>query len=83
MDFRFFAPRKGILEDNAGSFSLASLCGFRAMYTASGRYEWTAAQGYAMGKPSSLTARLIVRDSVAMAVQVGGRVARVQSEVHP
>ena len=48
-DFRFFAPKKGILEDNAGSFTLASLCGYRAAYMAGGVYRWTVAQGFAMG----------------------------------
>jgi predicted PhzF superfamily epimerase YddE/YHI9 len=78
-DFRFFAPRKGILEDNAGSFTLASLCGYRAAYMAGGTYRWTVAQGFAMGKPSSLLARFSTRESMAQSVRVGGVVRRMQS----
>ena len=78
-DFRFFAPRKGILEDNAGSFTLASLCGYRAAYMAGGTYRWTVAQGYAMAQPSSLMARFSTRESMAQSVRVGGIVRKVQS----
>ena len=78
-DFRFFAPCKGILEDNAGSFTLASLCGYRAAYMAGGTYRWTVAQGYAMAQPSSLMARFSTRESMAQSVRVGGIVRKVQS----
>jgi predicted PhzF superfamily epimerase YddE/YHI9 len=78
VDFRFFAPCKGILEDNAGSFTLASLCGYRAAYMAGGTYRWTVAQGFAMGKPSSLLAKFNTRESVAQSVRVGGIVRRIQ-----
>jgi PhzF family phenazine biosynthesis protein len=77
-DFRFFAPKKGILEDNAGSFTLASLCGYRAAYMAGGTYRWTVAQGFAMGKPSSLLARFSTRESMAQSVRVGGIVRKVR-----
>ncbi len=72
VDLRFFAPAKGILEDNAGSFTLASVCGYRAAHLLSGVHDVIAAQGYAMGQPSSLRARYIARDSVALMVRVGG-----------
>ena len=81
LDYRFFALAKGIQEDNAGSFTLASLCGYRAAYTGSGVYDLTAAQGYAMGKPSSLRVRYFARDSVALSVRVGGRVERLENTV--
>jgi PhzF family phenazine biosynthesis protein len=74
LEYRFFAPHKGLPEDNAGSFSLASLCGYLAAHTPSGMYDRVAAQGYQMGKPSELRARFVARDSTALAVQVGGRV---------
>jgi PhzF family phenazine biosynthesis protein len=77
-DFRFFAPRKGILEDNAGSFTLSSLCGYRATYMAGGTYRWTVAQGFAMGKPSSLLAKFSTRESMAQSVRIGGIVRKVQ-----
>ncbi len=72
VDLRFFAPAKGILEDNAGSNTLASVCGYRAAHLLSGVHDVIAAQGYAMGQPSSLRARYIARDSVALMVRVGG-----------
>jgi PhzF family phenazine biosynthesis protein len=74
LEYRFFAPHKGLLEDNAGSFSLASLCGYLAAHTPSGMYDRVVAQGYQMGKPSELRARFVARDSTALAVRVGGRV---------
>ena len=77
-DFRFFAPRKGILEDNAGSFTLASLCGYRAAYMAGGTYRWTVAQGFAMTQPSTLLAKFSTRESMAQSVRVGGVVRKVQ-----
>lgn len=72
LDFRFFAPAKGIVEDNAGSFTLASLCGYRAAHLLSGVHDVIAVQGVAMDQPSSLRARYIARDSVALVVRVGG-----------
>ncbi len=72
VDLRFFAPAKGITEDNAGSFTLASVCGYRAAHLLSGVHDVIAAQGYVMGQPSSLRARYIARDSVALMVRVGG-----------
>lgn len=74
LEYRFFAPHKGLPEDNAGSFSLASLCGYLAAHTPSGMYDRVAAQGYQMGKPSELRARFVARDSTALAVRIGGRV---------
>ena len=75
LDFRFFAPARGIQEDNAGSNTLASLCGYRAAHLLSGLQDVSAAQGFAMGKPSSLRARYIARDSVSLAVRIGGIVS--------
>ncbi len=77
LEYRFFAPHKGLLEDNAGSFSLASLCGYKAAHTPSGFHDLIAAQGYQMGKPSELRARFFSRDSMALAIRVGGQVESV------
>jgi predicted PhzF superfamily epimerase YddE/YHI9 len=77
LEYRFFAPHKGLLEDNAGSFSLASVCGYLAAHSPSGFYDQVAAQGFQMGKPSELRARFIARDGVALAVRVGGKVESV------
>jgi predicted PhzF superfamily epimerase YddE/YHI9 len=77
VNFRFFAPHKGLREDNAGSYSLASLCGYLAPLAVNGTYNLSAAQGYATGKPSSLRAKYIARNAVAIAVGVGGTVEEV------
>ncbi len=77
LEYRFFAPHKGLLEDNAGSFSLASLCGYKAAHMPSGLHDLVAAQGFQMGKPSELRVRFLSRDSVALAVRVGGQVKSV------
>ncbi len=77
LEYRFFAPHKGLPEDNAGSFSLASLCGYKAAHTPSGVHDLIAAQGYQMGKPSQLRAQMMTRDSMALAVRVGGQVESV------
>ncbi len=77
LEYRFFAPHKGLLEDNAGSFSLASLCGYKAAHMPSGVHDLVAAQGFQMDKPSELRARFFSRDSMALAVRVGGLVESV------
>ncbi|MEY4531486.1 MAG: hypothetical protein RLZZ156_2207 [Deinococcota bacterium] len=77
LEYRFFAPHKGLLEDNAGSFSLASLCGYKAAHMPSGVHDLIAAQGFQMGKPSELRVRFMSRDSMALAVRVGGQVESV------
>jgi predicted PhzF superfamily epimerase YddE/YHI9 len=77
VNFRFFAPHKGLKEDNAGSYSLASLCGYLAPLAVGGTYNLSASQGYATGKPSSLRAKYIARNAVAIAVGVGGTVEEV------
>ncbi len=77
VNFRFFAPHKGLREDNAGSYSLASLCGYLAPLAVNGVYNLSAGQGYATGKPSSLRAKYIVRDATALAVNVGGTVEEI------
>jgi PhzF family phenazine biosynthesis protein len=77
VNFRFFAPHKGLREDNAGSYSLASLCGYLAPLAVNGTYNLSASQGYATGKPSSLRAKYIARNAVALNVNVGGTVEEI------
>ena len=77
LEYRFFAPHKGLPEDNAGAFSLASICGYLAAHRPSGLQDIVAAQGYTMQKPSELRARFVARDSTALAVRVGGQVQLV------
>jgi PhzF family phenazine biosynthesis protein len=78
-EVRFFAPAKGILEDNAGSFTLASLCGYLvAAQKLEGQQSLTVTQGFSMGKPSKLEAKFVARDQKALAIQVGGEVVRIE-----
>ncbi|WP_027882994.1 PhzF family phenazine biosynthesis protein [Meiothermus rufus] len=73
IELRFFAPAKGIPEDNAGSYTLASLCGYLAWFW-EGQQECEVLQGMAMGKPSRLWARYESDGNRAMNIQVGGSV---------
>lgn len=70
---RFFAPAKGIPEDNAGSYTVASICGYFADYAPS-YSRFVAWQGEVMGKPSQLFVHSSNRDGVAKNIQVGGKV---------
>jgi predicted PhzF superfamily epimerase YddE/YHI9 len=75
--YRFFAPHRGIVEDNAGSYTLATLCGYLASLAVGGAYNLGGSQGYATGKPSSLRAKYIAASTTALAVSVGGAVQEV------
>jgi predicted PhzF superfamily epimerase YddE/YHI9 len=77
VNFRFFAPHRGLKEDNAGSYSLATLCGYLAPLAVNGTYNLGASQGFATGKPSSLRAKYTVRNATALMVRVGGAVVEV------
>ena len=80
LDLRFFAPAKGILEDNAGSFTLASLCGYLvAVQKLEGQQQLTVTQGFGMGRPSKLEAKFRAGDGKALAIRVGGEVVRIES----
>jgi predicted PhzF superfamily epimerase YddE/YHI9 len=79
VDLRFFAPAKGILEDNAGSFTIASLCGFLVeSQKLEGKQQLSFSQGFAFGKPSKLEAKFLARDGIASDIRVGGEVVRIE-----
>lgn len=79
VDLRFFAPAKGILEDNAGSYTLSSLCGYLvAAQQLEGQQKLTATQGFAFGRPSKLKATFEADDGKALAIRVGGEVVRIE-----
>lgn len=79
-ELRFFAPAKGILEDNAGSFTIASLCGYLvATQKFEGMQQLNFAQGFAMAKPSKLEARFTAADGQALKIRVGGEVVRIET----
>ncbi len=81
VDFRYFAPLKNIIEDNASSNTFATLVGYMAFVglLPANQCSVRAAQGYKMGAPSELFAVCESRESRADAVWVGGRVRRVNS----
>lgn len=74
---RFFSPAKNIPEDNAGSYTVVSLCGFLAP-SLSGAVQLELRQGDAMGKPSRLYAEFHAADGVAHSVWVGGKVESLE-----
>ena len=77
-DLRFFAPAKGITEDNAGSFTLASFCGYLVnMQRLEGQQKLSVTQGFAFGKPSKLEANFEARDGKAFDIRIGGEVSRL------
>lgn len=73
IELRFFAPAKGILEDNAGSYTLASLCGYLARFWR-GEQAYEVLQGVTMGRPSTLYVRYRSNGQQASHIQVGGKV---------
>jgi PhzF family phenazine biosynthesis protein len=83
-DYRFFSPAKGLPEDNAGSYTLASICGYIAQkYTLERQNDsmvlrLEAAQGYSMGKPSNLIAEFLANAGHATRVRIGGKVERLE-----
>lgn len=77
IELRFFAPAKGILEDNAGSYTLASLAGYLAWFW-QGPQKYEVLQGVAMGKPSRLWLRYQSDGHKAVDVCVGGQVEMLE-----
>lgn len=79
-DYRFFSPAKGLPEDNAGSYTLASICGYIAQEHALKHpngaitLRLEAAQGYSIGKPSNLVAEFLANAGRATRIRVGGKV---------
>jgi len=74
-ELRFFAPAKGINEDNAGSFTLASVCAYASqVWGVTGHSNFRVVQGQAMGKPSELFATFIAENGSARNIMVGGKV---------
>ena len=81
-ELRFFAPGKGIAEDNAGSFTLASLCGFMAGEPEAyikGLTDLRVSQGVQMGKPSELFANFSAESRAARNIQIGGKVQMIMA----
>lgn len=79
VDFRYFAPLKNISEDNASSNTYATLLAGLSVLGVLDANEplFRASQGYAMGKPSRLTAQATLVQGGAAEVWVGGSAERV------
>jgi len=79
VDFRWFSPAKNLNEDNAGSYTLASLCGYlTGVQNLHGERHLEAIQGFASGKPSRLYVRYLSENSRAKNIRVGGQVEMLE-----
>ncbi len=77
---RMFAPNAGIIEDPATGSAAASLPGQIALseVLADGEHGWVIEQGFEMGRPSRIHARLVVSDGAVTSVRIGGAAVPVQ-----
>ena len=77
---RMFAPNAGIPEDPATGSAAASLPGqiARAQTLNDGEHRWVIEQGFEMGRPSCIHARVEVRNGVVASVRIGGNAVAVQ-----
>ncbi len=77
---RMFAPGAGVLEDAATGSAAAAFPGQIALSETlvSGAHEWRIEQGFEMGRPSLIQARLNVKDEKITSVRIGGEAVMVQ-----
>ncbi|GJL95563.1 MAG: phenazine biosynthesis protein PhzF [Hyphococcus sp.] len=77
---RMFAPGAGIVEDAATGSAAAALPGqiARSEKLADGAAEWRIEQGFEMGRPSLIQARITAKDRHITSVRIGGRALLVQ-----
>lgn len=71
---RMFAPNAGIVEDPATGSAAAALPGQIALSEAlcDGEHQWVIEQGYEMGRPSRIYARINTQDGAVTSVRIGG-----------
>lgn len=75
---RKFAPKAGIYEDPATGSAATSLAGYFALENPAvrdardGRFEWRIEQGFEMGRPSFLDARVEKANGQITTMGVGG-----------
>ena len=69
-----FAPFDGVPEDPATGSANCALGGLLTYYNnaSSGNFEWKIAQGFEMGRPSSLNARTQKKDGEIISTYIGG-----------
>lgn len=77
---RMFAPGAGILEDAATGSAAAAFPGQIALSETleNGAHTWRIEQGFEMGRPSLIQARLDVKDEKITSVRIGGEAVMVQ-----
>ena len=77
---RMFAPNAGIVEDPATGSAAASLPGHIALSEtlADGEHRWVIEQGFEMGRPSQIYARVETLAGAVQSVCIGGHAVPVQ-----
>ena len=77
---RMFAPNAGIVEDPATGSAAASLPGHIALSEtlADGEHRWVIEQGFEMGRPSQIYARVETLAGAVQSVCIGGHSVPVQ-----
>ena len=77
---RMFAPNAGILEDPATGSAAASLPGQIALSQnlKNGEHRWVIEQGFEMGRPSRIHARVETVGGAVASVRIGGNAIPVQ-----
>ncbi len=77
---RMFAPNAGIAEDPATGSAAAALPGQIALSEnlPDGEQRWIIEQGYEMGRPSRIEARVTIENSLVVAVRIGGSAVPMQ-----
>ncbi len=78
---RMFAPNAGIVEDPATGSAAAALPGQIALSESlkDGEHRWVIEQGYEMGRPSRIHARVETVGGAVTSVRIGGAAAPVQN----
>ena len=76
-----FAPNAGIVEDPATGSAAASLPGqiVLAQRLDDGEQCWLIEQGFEMGRPSLINARIQAKGGAISAVRIGGQAVKVQT----
>ena len=77
---RMFAPNAGIVEDPATGAAAASFPAHIALSKRldDGEYRWRIEQGFEMGRPSVIRARVEIANGTIQSVRIGGNAVPVQ-----
>jgi len=77
---RMFAPGAGVNEDPATGSAAAAFPGQIALSEklADGEHRWVIEQGFEMGRPSRIIARVETQDGAVTSVRIGGEAVPVQ-----